>query len=119
MRLFAALVFSCSIALSHCAVPSPSEGKEKCQLQEYMTYEDCVKEAYEEGAKCRLSNASHLKVDIYDICDGYQEKLKRLCSVHCAKVKECEATKVSLTKYCNDKECHGEYGTICLRGTPI
>lgn len=52
---------------------------------QYLSYEDCVKEAYEAGAKCRMSNVSYLKADINEVCDGHQEKLKRLCSIHCAK----------------------------------
>ena len=50
-----------------------------------MTYEDCLKEAYEAAEKCRASNKSQLSVNIYEICDEYQDKLKRLCLAHCAK----------------------------------
>lgn len=54
-------------------------------LFQYTTYEDCVKEAYMAAAKCRVSRLPLLTFNIYKVCDGYQEKLKRLCSAHCAK----------------------------------
>lgn len=54
-------------------------------LFQYTTYEDCVKEAYVAAAKCRVSKLSQLTFNIYEICDEYQDKLKRLCSAHCAK----------------------------------
>lgn len=37
------------------------------------------------GEKCRVSKLSLLTFNIYEICDRHQDKLKRLCSAHCAK----------------------------------
>ena len=54
-------------------------------LFQYLTYEDCLKEAYAAAQKCRASNGAQLTVNIYQICDEYQDKLKRLCLAHCAK----------------------------------
>ncbi|KAJ7333655.1 hypothetical protein OS493_017199 [Desmophyllum pertusum] len=51
-----------------------------------MTYEDCVKEANVLNGKCRRdANNSQLTIDITNICDEYQRKLKSLCAAHCAK----------------------------------
>ena len=49
-------------------------------LFQYTTYEDCVKEAYMAAAKCRVSRLPLLTFNIYQVCDGYQDKLKRLSS---------------------------------------
>ena len=51
-----------------------------------MTYEDCMKEAYELAEKCRAdSSQSQLTIDNKNVCDEYEKKLKSLCSAHCAK----------------------------------
>ena len=52
---------------------------------QYLTYEDCLKEAYAAAEECRNLNDSQLTVNIYEICSDYQDKLKRLCLAHCAK----------------------------------
>ena len=53
---------------------------------QYMTYEDCMKEAYELAEKCRAnSSQSQLTIDNKNICDEYEKKLKSLCSAQCAK----------------------------------
>lgn len=51
-----------------------------------MTYEDCMKEAYELAEKCRAhSSQSQLTIDNKNVCDEYEKKLKSLCSAQCAK----------------------------------
>lgn len=55
---------------------------------QYKTYEVCVKEANVLVGKCRRdSNGSQITIDMKKICDEYEEKLKRICSAHCAKGK--------------------------------
>ena len=54
-----------------------------CYLHQYLTYEECVKQAAAAKGKCRRSNSSYLNVD--KICNDFEEKLKRLCTAHCAK----------------------------------
>jgi len=54
-------------------------------LFQYMTYEDCLKEALSAAENCRTTNESQLAVNIYEICDEYQDKLKTLCVDYCAK----------------------------------
>jgi len=44
-----------------------------------------VRGAYIAAAKCRVARLPLLTFNIYEVCDGYQDKLKRLCSDHCAK----------------------------------
>lgn len=55
-------------------------------LFQYVTYEDCVKEAYMLAGKCRGdSNDSQLTNVKKNICDEYEKKLRSLCSAHCGK----------------------------------
>ena len=56
-----------------------------------MGYEECVKQAAANTAKCRSSNSSHLNLD--KICTDFDQKLKKLCSAHSGKG-ECELTKI-------------------------
>ena len=57
-----------------------------CLSLQYLTYEDCLKKVYEAAEHCRAqSDETQLSVSFNDICDGYQEKLKRLCLAHSAK----------------------------------
>ena len=44
-----------------------------------------LKEAYAAAEECRNLNDSQLTVKVYEICEEYRDKLKRLCLAHCAK----------------------------------
>ncbi|XP_015750838.1 PREDICTED: uncharacterized protein LOC107330791 [Acropora digitifera] len=89
MKSVVALLFTCCFTVSFCFVGSLLaesdliKRKEKCG--EYLTYEDCLKEAYVIAAKCREINENQLKVDIYKTCDEYLVRIKKLCLAYCAK----------------------------------
>ncbi|XP_078358649.1 uncharacterized protein LOC144643318 [Oculina patagonica] len=149
MERFAVLVFSCGIVLSLCSVPSANDQPdivkrmEKCQ--EYVTYEDCVKEASVAAGKCRASNSSQLNID--KTCDEFEQELKKLCDAHCGKAsclecfdkmvnivksceefskkincelndtaKVCEGTKTFVIKSCSNKECKACKDSYCRNG---
>ena len=54
-----------------------------CFLYQYLTYEECVKQAAAATGTCRRSNSSYLNVD--KICKDFEQKLKKLCAAHCAR----------------------------------
>ncbi|XP_068746149.1 uncharacterized protein [Montipora capricornis] len=89
-RTLASLVFTCFIASSLWSVGFSLADqsyliKREGKCGEYLTYEDCLKEAYVQSGKCRTSNEKQFSVNHYDICDKYLEHAKKLCETHSAK----------------------------------